>query len=44
MLDAGRFGYADVLVTLFPGVDVPNGAQLARVGRGPVPDVAVRGR
>jgi hypothetical protein len=25
VLDSGRFGYVDVLVTLFPGVDVPNG-------------------
>ena len=34
MLDSGRFGYADVLVTLFPGVDVPNGGSSPEWGGG----------
>jgi hypothetical protein len=34
VLDAGRFGYADVLVTLFPGVDVPNGRSSPEWGGG----------
>ena len=44
MLDAGRFGYADVLVTLFPGVDVPNGGSSPEWGGGRFQTWRLRGR
>jgi hypothetical protein len=34
IVDSGRFGYVDSLVTLFPGVDVPNGRASPEWGGG----------